>query len=143
MRGGLILLCGLVTSGCYGASTDVVAPTAKVPVSLSRAVHDANGSIVELGEREVVGTFSYDTTVWSLAYGAADLHGTTDISEAINAQVGEQGGDAVTNLEITGKACGWGMVLGFNLLPLWPGCEYIEVRGDIIRVRRDRREAAR
>lgn len=133
IRGSLLAACALLT-GCYGAGTHVVAPTSTVPVSMSRAVRRADGSIVRLGEREVIGQVHIERTVWSEVYGAVNLDDNTDISNQINEQVAAVGGDAVVNLTISGQPCGWGYVFILNWLPFWPGCANLDIDGEIIRV---------
>lgn len=123
------------TQGCYGGSTRVIATGATVPVSLSRAVRDANGRVLRLGERDVVGQVRIQRTAWSMFYGAIDLNAETDISSELNAQVQRLGGLAVTNLRIEVQPCAWGWVWPLNWLPFWPGCSTLEVVGDAIRPR--------
>lgn len=123
------------THGCYGGSTRVIATGAMVPVSLSRAVRDANGRVLRLGEREVVGQVRIQRTAWSMFYGAVDLNPETDISGELNAQVQRLGGLAVANLRIEVKPCGWGWAWPLNWLPFWPGCSTLEIVGDAIRPR--------
>lgn len=122
-------------AGCYGAGTRVVAPNATVPVSLSRAVRRADGRLLSLAEREVVGQLYWQTMVWSMLYGAVNLDELTDISTELNYQVAALGGQAVTNLVVNATPCGMGAVWPLNWLPFWPSCAYITVQGDIIRER--------
>jgi hypothetical protein len=125
--------------GCAGARTTVVAPTANVPVSLSHAVRDADGTIVSASRREVVGAFHDERLAWGVLWSAIKLTPTKDISDEINAQVARAGGDAVINLRIASGGCGWNYVIGFNLLPVWPGCNKLFLDGDIVRVKEEAR----
>lgn len=122
--------------GCAGARTEVVAPTARVPVSFSRSVRDQSGEIVPVERREVVGHFESRHNAWGMLYSLAKLDPTTDISREINEQVRAAGGDAVIHLSIRSKPCATDFVPVFNWLPFWPGCTRVVVEGDIIRVRR-------
>ena len=130
------LACALTSIGCAGATTEIVAGGAKVPISLSRGLRDHDGSIVTMENQEVVGHFSYDRTAWGMLYSFASLTPETDISEAINTQVAAAKGDAVVRLAVRSKPCALNYVAVLNWLPFFPGCSNIEIAGDIVRVRR-------
>ncbi len=132
----LLPLFGLLIVGCAGARTDVVAPTASVPISFSRSVRDQNGEIVSEANRQVVGHFESRHNAWGLLYSTVRLDPITNISNEINEQVRAAGGDAVIRLSIRSKPCATDFVPVFNFLPFWPGCTRVVVEGDIIRVRR-------
>jgi hypothetical protein len=131
----------VVTTGCAGARTDVVAPTATVPLSLSRAVRDAAGAVVGEDRREVVGTLDADGTAWGLLYSGVKLTPEMDVSQAVNQEVQRLHGDAVVNLSISTRQCGWNWAAVVNVLPFWPGCANVHVHGDVIRVRESRHAA--
>jgi hypothetical protein len=135
----LACVCALVSTvvGCAGARTEVVAPTANVPVSFSRSVRDQSGEIVGEERRQVVGHFESRHNAWGMFYSIAKLDPFTDISNEINEQVAAAHGDAVIHLSIRSKPCATDFVPVFNWLPFWPGCTKVVVEGDIIRVRRE------
>lgn len=129
------LLLAASAAGCIsGARTNVTAPGANVPVSMSRGVRDANGQLVPLDQRQYVGTFEYKTRAWSTFYTLLPFTPNKDISDAVNTQVAAAGGEAVVNLTIISKGCSLNRVWPFIVLPIWPGCSKIEVVGDIITV---------
>src|SRR5262249_11534926 len=103
-------------------------------VSLSRAVRDSAGHLVDSHDRRVVGHFLYDTTVWGLAYSAVKLDPEIDLSKEINDQVGNAHGDAVVRLEVGSKPCGMNFIPVLAQLPFWPGCARIHAEGEIIQV---------
>lgn len=129
------VVLGAVVTGCAGAQTEIVAPTATVPISLSRSVRDQNGEIVSEANREVVGHFESHHTAWGLVYSLVKLDPTTNISSEINEQVHAAGGDAVIHLSIRSKPCATDFAPVVNWLPFWPGCTRVLIEGDIIRVR--------
>lgn len=137
---GALLTLG---TGCAGARTNVVADTARYPISLSRAVRDADGSVVPQDRVAKVGKFHSDATAWGLLYTGIRLTPRTDISKAVNGQVAAVGGDAVVNLRIMGSHCAGDFVPVVGLIPIWPGCANITVEGDIIKVLRATVEARR
>jgi hypothetical protein len=122
--------------GCAGASSEIVAPGAKVPISLSRGVRDADGEIVPQSRQEIVGHFEQDATAWGMAYSLAKLTPTTDISDAVNEQVARADGQAVVRLSVRSKPCALNFVEVLNWLPFWPGCSNLVIAGDIIRVKK-------
>jgi len=131
------LLLAATTTGCLGARTDVVAKDASVPVSLSRAVRGPSGSVVPLAKRHVVGHFHEERTAWGMLYSAIPFNPTTDISQAIDTQVTQSGGDAITRLEVTARSCTLSyFAFPFGILPFWPGCTNLEIDGDIVKVDR-------
>jgi hypothetical protein len=134
MKPSAWMVCVTLVTGCAGARTDVVAPNAQVPVSLSRGVRDREGNLVDSSHRVLVGRFRQDKTVWGLFYAAVKLNPETDLSTEINQQVARAGGDAVVRLVIRSKPCGMNYVPLLDLLPFWPGCARIQAEGDIVKV---------
>lgn len=133
-RSGIVALMACAT-GCVGARTNVVANDAVYPISLSRAVRDADGAVVAQEQAVKVGTFHHDATAWGLFFTAIRLNPRTDISEAVNAQVKRAGGVAIVNLRIMGRVCALDYV-GVVFAPLlFPGCTKLVVEGDIIKVK--------
>lgn len=134
LAAGVTTLAG--ATGCVGARTNVVAPDAAYPVSLSRAVRDADGTIVSQDRAVKVGTFRARFTAWGLFYTAVRLNPRTDISKSLNNQVKTAAGDAVVNLRVMSSVCAMDYIGVFFHTPLWPGCTKITVEGDIIKVAR-------
>lgn len=124
----------LAASGCAGARTSVVADSALYPISMSRAVRDADGNIVPEGHLEKVGRFHDESLAWGLVYSAVPLTPRKDISGAVNEQMGATKGEAVVNVTIGAKNCVLNMIWPLTILPFWPGCTKIIVDGDIVRV---------
>ncbi len=129
-------------TGCAGARTSVVAPTAGVPISFSRAVRDEQGALVGQDRREVVGTLDADGTAWGMLYSGVRLTPELDVSDAVNQEVQRLHGDAVVNLTVATRQCGMNWVPVANVLPMWPGCANVHIHGDIIRVRKSAPVAA-
>src|SRR5262245_45286350 len=122
-------------SGCAGARTTVVANRAQYPVSLSRAVRDADGNLVPPERRKVVGAFGDQRTAWNLFWSTAKLTPESDISDAVNEQIAAVHGDAIIHLTITSKHCTLNyFAFPMGILPFWPTCADLDIRGDIIKV---------
>lgn len=145
-RESVIGLCAAVVlagaTGCAGARTSVVAPTAEVPVSMSRGVRDADGKLVGKDRRQVVGKFETKQKAWGMVWSFVSLTPERDISAAINEQVKRVGGDAVVSLTVGAAQCGSNFALILNILPFWPGCSNLKITGDIIKVAPAQAQAA-
>jgi hypothetical protein len=128
----LVLVIAMAGTGCAGAHSLIVAPTATVPVSMSQGVRDPNGILVPEEQMEKVGEFSYDYTAWGTLWGEVSLTGEKDISDEINEQVKAAGGEAIVNLSVTSESSGWN---AFTFLGVLPAFNPTEVRGDIIKRR--------
>ncbi len=122
----------LAAWGCAGAQIDIVAPTARVPVAITRALPVRDGLPVREGAGlEQVGSFTHASTHYGFFYGAT--RSTLDLSEAVNAQVGRAGGEGITSLRIDVEHCALNYVFPLTLLPFWPGCEEVTVAGTIVK----------
>lgn len=134
MKGrGVVLLAAL--TGCAGARTEIDAPRAHYPISLSRGVRDARGEVASGDRLAVVGTFEETRTAWGLLYSAIALDPTTDISDAVDAQVAKARGDAVVRLRVAAGPCWADIAIPLVWLPIWPTCVRVVVTGRIVQVR--------
>jgi hypothetical protein len=130
-----LLALGLGLPACVGARTTVMAKRAEVPVSMSRALRDADGSLVTADRRTVVGTFTTERTAWNILWAAIKVTPETDISDAVNEQVAAVKGDAITHLTVVTKHCALNyFVFPFGLLPFWPSCADLVITGQIVKV---------
>lgn len=132
----------LFANACAGGRTNIVAPDARYPVSMTAAVRDTDGTLVSKDRKVLVGRMEDERRSWGMVYSAVKLNPKQDISQLVNRQVRASGGDAVVNLQVASSHCGWNFVPLLNLLPVWPGCTIVHLRGDIVRVGEKRDEAA-
>jgi hypothetical protein len=132
----MLFVTAVCSIGCAGARTSIVANDASYPISLSRGLRDAGGDLVPEERRKIVGTFHDDRTAWGMLYSGVKLTPTEDISNEINAQIAQAGGDAVINLRVSTAQCGTDYVPVLSWIPIWPGCTNVHIRGDIVRVTR-------
>ena len=128
------LAVALTAAGCAGARVAVTADRAAYPISLSDSVADGSGKLWRRSELVKVGTFEAHHTSIGFAYSALTPRSTVDVSDDVNAQVAASAGEAVVGLEITSSgACALNNVPVLPILPLWPGCVRVEVKGDIVK----------
>ena len=103
------------------------------PVSLSATVYDADGSPLRVGSGlEVVKHFTRGMMVWSALFGSVELTGQVDVAAIANAEMAENGGDAIVNLvvrtqtfDVTAYACAF--------LPVLPCSVVVWIEGDVVR----------
>lgn len=136
----LTLVAGLLGLGCAGAHYDVKADSARYPISLSPSLPDSSGNVLYLGEElESRGTFTVEGTELGVFYNATG--GTVDLSEDVNREVKRRGGEGVVALSVTTSHCALNWLFPLTLLPIWPGCQGVEVKGTVVRRRADLRAA--
>lgn len=128
------MMVAVAAAGCAGARTSVEAPGAKYPISMSRGVRDADGTLVPAERRKIVGRFETHRKAWGLVYALVPLTPSKDLSDDLNAQVAAAHGDAVIDLAVSSAPCGLNFAFLFDLLPIWPGCANLDITGDIIQV---------
>jgi hypothetical protein len=137
-RWGLVLaLTAPALSGCVmhmHASTNIVAPDAAVPVSLSETVRDADGNLVLPDRQQVVGVYDETFHAYNIPWGIIPLHPTTDISDSVNQAVAAVNGDAITQLTVVADQCWTRGLAFFWFLPIVPSCAAYQVHGRIVRV---------
>lgn len=134
MKIPVIALLLISLAGCAGGRVGITAYDAKVPVSMSRGVRDQNGELVSAERRVRVGKYEQQFSGFSIFYSLVPLSGRKNLAPSINQQVEQVGGDAVINLRVSSRGCILNYFVGFNLLPIWPGCTRVTVEGDIIKV---------
>jgi hypothetical protein len=121
--------------GCAGARYDIAADHAKYPISFSPALPLADGTNVYLNHQlEPVGQFEFERTqlgwVWSLVASKP-----LEISDQINGEVAAKHGEGVVALSITNKSCVTNYLFPFPILPFWPGCQVVTVKGTVVRLK--------
>lgn len=121
--------------GCAGVRYQVVAPSARYPISLSPTLPDSTGTIRYPGtDLDTVATFSADYTPVAMFYSALSFL-DVDLSDAVNRQVQGSQGQGVASLEVTTKACATNYFFPLTILPFWPGCQRVYVTGRIVRLK--------
>jgi hypothetical protein len=132
-----LFMLALPLSGCVmhmHANTNVIAPNAAVPVSLSETVRDVNGDIVAPDKQQLLGLYDETFHAYNMPWGAAAFTPTHDVSQSINKAVEAVHGDAVTELTVSVDQCWTFVFIYVWYLPFVPSCANYRVRGHIIRV---------
>jgi hypothetical protein len=110
----------------------------KYPASLSPYLPDADGTIVsEQKGLEIIGKAYTSKRFYRIVYGAFPLNDTEwESGVELNAQVEKAGGQGLVNVEIENSPCAISQTGLLNIVPIWPGCNLVEIRGDIVKVKR-------
>lgn len=128
-----LVLAGLL-AGCAGSRSSIVAWEASYPVSLSPMVRDPRGVVLGGDALEQVGEFSFEYRSTHMFFTLIPLARTHhDLSQAIDEQVQQAGGEAVVDLSVTAHHNDWTyfcVLLGFGILPAYSD---VTVSGRIVR----------
>lgn len=124
----LAWILGLWVSGCATAQTDVRFEGLEHPVSLSPHLPSA----ARQGSPTLLGGFRRELRAFSLVYGLVPLQKVVDPSEMIEEEIARLGGTGVTNLEVEVRHCLMNYAIPLNLLPFWPSCAVVELRGEVV-----------
>lgn len=110
----------------------------RYPASLSPYLPNADGSIVsEQKGLEIIGKAYTSKRFYRIVYGAFPLNDIEwESGTELNAQVEKAGGQGLVNVEIENSPCGISQTVVLNIVPIWPGCNLVEIRGDIVKVKR-------
>ena len=135
-----ILISGyiLVASGCVGGRAVFTAPSVEKPVSYTDAVPASNGKFLSVSDRELVVVGSFETTVFKastfLSY-APLWSRRKDLSEYLNAQLEEYGGDAIVHLKFETRPSYVGYITSlFGIGIILPGWNVTRLTGDVVKV---------
>lgn len=129
----LVLL--IAFAACGGARGTVAFDTLKYPVSSSAFVYAPDGQPITLGPMlQPVGVLDEDVRLWGILYSWIPLTGTKDVSELINARIAAAHGEGVINLALAVSNCGINYIPFLNWLPIYPGCTYVHITGQIVRL---------
>jgi hypothetical protein len=124
-----------LVTGCGGGTLAVKAPRAEYPVSFSRGVRDGSGELVPESRRQVVGTFEWSRTKWTMLWKAVRFGSDdVDVSDAVNAQIAAAKGDAIVHFRVDTEACVLTQLLIPMMVGVIPTCSTTTFHGEIIRV---------
>jgi len=129
------LLC--LASGCAGAGVEVTARRAAYPISMSGAVRDSTGAMLDTRFLKIVSQFHVEQTRIGILYSGVTPRSTVDISDEVNSQVAAANGEAVIRLSITvdGSCSARNAFPVLNIVPVWPGCVPVSIDGLIVKRR--------
>jgi hypothetical protein len=104
------------------------------PVSTTRAIFDSTHAPLSQGQLEEVHRFEWRRTNWTILWSLLDITPDTwDLSDEINALVAAHQGEGVIDLAVDVSNCALSYVPIMTVLPFWPSCANVVVRGAVVR----------
>ncbi len=130
------LFCLLLLGACAGGRGYLRAsPGLTGPVSLTDAVFDSDGRVLDRDDLEVVGRFEETGAFWATLASFLSLSGTWDLTPFLNEQMARYGGEAIIDFSAETTA-GSGWLHYFAALTIVvPSYTQVTVRGDVVRRR--------
>jgi len=132
----VVFLVALATAigGCAGGRGALAFDTLQYPVSSSGVIYGPDDRPYNIGELQVVGKMAWVERIWGLWWSWIPLTGTIDVSAPINAQIQRVNGDGIVNLNVKVENCGMNYIPVLNIIPFYPGCAFVTIMGDIVRM---------
>ena len=130
---GIVALVAFL-GGCAGGRGALAFDRLQFPVSSSPFIYGPDDRPYNPGELQPLGKMVWVERFWGLWWSWIPLSGTIDVSAPINAQIQRAGGDGIINLKVIVENCGMNYVPVFNMIPLYPGCAYVTITGDIVKM---------
>ena len=129
----LLLAFSLVAAGCAGARGNVRFDSLEYPASMSGYLYGPDDRTLSPLSLQVVSEFEHGGRMWGVLYSWVPLTRSLDVSDAINREIEQAGGEGVINLSVTTDGCAINYIPALSLLPIWPGCADVTVAGEIVR----------
>lgn len=132
-----VLLLVSLCVGCIGSRHTVKLADMDYAVSMTPTIYGNDGAIRADGVGlEVIGDIEVSERYWSLVYSFVPLGDTKKQIANFNRVVTSRGGHGVINFEIENEGCdmnNFAYIVAPAVLPFFPGCSKITMRGKIIR----------
>ena len=121
--------------GCAGSRGALTFDRLDKPVSMNPGLFDsASNRVLDLEDDfHIVGELHHEVVFWGTFYSLISITSDVDVSEIINKQVKDAGGEAVVDFSVTSKQCWWNYVPILTILPFWPGCTHVWMDGLIVK----------
>ena len=130
-----LLLCfsAAMTLACAGSKGKLRLDQLEYPASFSGYIYDEKQQPLRIGAGvKKIAEVTASKRVWALVYGQAVLSDDSALITEFNAEVKKTGATGVVNLQLESSACLLNHFFILNILPFWPGCTVLELRGDAI-----------
>ena len=123
------------TINCAGSRGSIKFSELKYPASMSGYLYNNKKETLVKGDKlKVVQNFSYQKTFWSILYSYKSLSDEEEIVMALNEAIKDNNGYGVINLSAEMRACKINSIPVLSVLPIWPGCADITLKGEIVKV---------
>ncbi len=103
---------------------------------MSSFLYDGKAKTLTNGyELKEVKKFSYSKSHWGIFYSFISLSDSNVYVDNMNKAIAEARGDGMVNVNFRVETCKINFIPLFNLLPMWPGCTNLTVKGDIVKIK--------
>lgn len=127
----------LILSGCGISGGRINFDDLKYPASMSGSLYGPTGDSIAHGTGlNPIQDFEHTKYLCSILYSIIPISRSGDIIELMNKKIEAAGGDGMTYVSVSSDYSMLTSVFPLNLLPIWPGCSKITVKGTIVRFER-------
>jgi hypothetical protein len=127
----------LIISGCGVSGCRINFDELKYPASMSGYLYGPTGESIGHGTGLTpIQDFRHIAYLCSIFYSIVPLTRSSDIIELMNKRIESTGGDGMTDVSVSSDYDKLTSVVFLNLLPIWPGCSEVTVKGTIVRLER-------
>lgn len=133
----VILIAGLLGLNCIGNRQTVKLNELNYAVSMTPVIYGSDGVPKAEGVGlEIMGDIEVSHRYWSLVYSFVPLGDTKQQLQNFNNVITARGAQGVINFEIENEGCdlnNFAYVVVPAVLPFFPGCSKITMRGRLVR----------
>ena len=129
----LLGVCATTMLACAGSKGNLRLDQLEYPASFSGYIYDEKQQPLRIGGGvKKVGEVTASKRVWAMLYGQAVLSDDSALIREFNDEMRKTGATGAVNLQLESSACLLNHFFILNILPFWPGCTVLELRGDAI-----------
>ena len=129
----LILFFIIIMITCTGARGSIRLDKINKPTSFSALIYLNGEKKVKDKDLVTVGKLEVAKHFWGLVYSYVELSSDENVINEINRQIARHNADGIIDLNISAKQCIINRIIGLNLLPIWPGCMYVTLSGNLVK----------
>lgn len=137
IRAVSIALIFALSQACIGSRHTVKFQELEYPVSMSGQLYGSEKRIKADGAGlDVIGDVEVTRRYWSLVYSFVPLGDTTQQVRELNRVIAVRGAQGVVHFEIENEGCemnNFALLVAPAVLPFFPGCSKITLRGKLVR----------
>lgn len=133
----LVIIATVLAVNCIGSRHKIKTDDLSYAVSMTPQIYGSDGRVkAENIGLEIIGDIEVTHRYWSLVYSFVPLGETTQQMRAFNQTIAARGGQAVINFSVENEGCdmnNFAYLVAPAVLPFFPGCSKITLRGKIVR----------
>lgn len=128
-----LIFSAAIAFHCAGSKGKLRFDDLNYPASFSGYIYDEKQQPLRIGNGvKKIAEVNASKRVWSVFYGQAVLSDDTHLVRDFNAEMEKNKATGIVNLQLENSACLLNHFFILNILPFWPGCTVLELRGDAI-----------